>query len=104
MTTNEICVEVVFALPDQQKLVEIALAPGSTVNDALRQSEFASQFPEFDFAAMDVAVWGKPVGKERQLLDGDRVEILRQLEIDPRDARRELAKAGQYMSSLKPGG
>ncbi|MBW2472464.1 MAG: RnfH family protein, partial [Deltaproteobacteria bacterium] len=33
----------------------------------------------------------------RRLTDGDRVELYRPLEIDPREARRQLAEAGRTM-------
>ncbi len=103
MPKHEICVEVVFALPDRQELVTLLMPADATVADALRQSELERGFPDADFASANVAVWGRPVSRGRQLADGDRVEILRPLEIDPRDARRELAKDGQYMSGSTPG-
>jgi putative ubiquitin-RnfH superfamily antitoxin RatB of RatAB toxin-antitoxin module len=47
-----------------------------------------------DFAAQpaqpwQVAVWGKPVEMTHALQDGDRLEVLRPLRVDPKVARRE---------------
>lgn len=97
----DIRVEVVFALPDRQELVEVKLATGSTVSDAIESSRICTEFQDFDVIAMPVAIWGRPATRQRELVDGDRIEILRQLEIEPRDARRELARDGQYMGGSK---
>ena len=94
---TDIRVEVVFALPDRQELVEVNLGTGSTVSDAIELSGIRKVFSDFDLNAMPIAIWGRPATRQRKLVDGDRVEILRQLEIDPRDARRELAREGQFM-------
>jgi len=94
---TDIRVEVVFALPERQELMEVILGTGSTVSDAIDSSGIREKFADFDLDAMPIAIWGRPAGRRRELADGDRVEILRRLEIDPRDARRELARDGQFM-------
>lgn len=85
-------IEVVFALPDRQFLESIEVTDGATVADAIRQSGLARRFPDTDFGRLDVGIWGKPVCRDRVLTDGDRVEVYRPLEMDPREARR--LKAG----------
>ena len=90
-------VEVVFALPEQQELVGLEVAAGTTVAQAIEQSGIADRFPGHDLARCAVGVWGEVVDRERQLQDGDRVEIYRPLQIDPQDARRELAAKGKSM-------
>ena len=49
-------------------------------------------------------MWGRVVSPQQTLRDGDRVEILRPLEIDPRDARRHLAREGQFMGRRREPG
>jgi putative ubiquitin-RnfH superfamily antitoxin RatB of RatAB toxin-antitoxin module len=85
-------VEVVFALPERQVLQSLELPAGSTVADAIRRSRLVLEFPEVDFDHLQAGVWGKPVERDRVLLDGDRVEFYRALMMDPREARR--LKAG----------
>ena len=85
-------VEVVFAVPERQVL-EVVQVPGdATVADAIRRSGIGRQFPDVDVNSLQAGVWGKPVDRDQPLKDGDRVEIYRPLEMDPREARR--LKAG----------
>lgn len=86
-----IAVEVVFALPGHQELVQVAIEGGATVADAIAQSDLARKFPEVRFDKLQTGIWGRVVPREHVLNDGDRVEIYRPLERDPRDARRILA-------------
>jgi putative ubiquitin-RnfH superfamily antitoxin RatB of RatAB toxin-antitoxin module len=85
-------VEVVFALPDRQFLECIEVADGATVAEAIRKSALTRRFPEVDLERLDVGIWGRPVSRDRVLTAGDRVELYRPLEMDPREARR--LKAG----------
>ena len=86
-------VEVVLATPEQQVLLAVTVDAGATVSDAITASGIASRFPEFAVDAMPAGIWGKPVARERRLKEGDRVELYRPLEIDPREARRKRALA-----------
>ena len=84
-------VEIAFALPDEQLVVKVTLARGASVADALRASGLAEHFPDFDFDAADVGIWGHVVQRDRLIRDGDRIEVYRPLERDPREARRQRA-------------
>lgn len=97
--TDTIEVEVVYALTERQALVAIKLPQGATVGDAIDQSGIARKFPEHDLSACRVGIWGRLVDHGQLLQDGDRVEIYRPLEIDPREARRKLAAQGKSMGS-----
>jgi len=92
-------IEVVFASSDRQKLVPLILDAGATVADALHASGFRQQFPDVDFENLQSGIWGRIVSHSHLLQDGDRVEFYRALERDPREARRELAKAQRLGSS-----
>ena len=85
-------VEVVFALPDRQSLETVTVDEGASVSDALRLSGVEERFPDVNFDDLQVGIWGKPVERAHSLRDGDRVEVYRPLEMDPREARR--LKAG----------
>lgn len=90
-------VEVVFAKADRQQLTRVTLADGATVAEAIAESSIARHFPDDDLDALQVGVWGRPVARTDLLSDGDRVELYRELQLDPREARRQLALLGQTM-------
>ena len=94
---NLINVELVFASDQVQKLLSVQVAEGITALDAISNSDLPQYFPEIDFTACPLGVWGKPVPGAHILKEGDRVEAYRQLLRDPREARRELALAGKSM-------
>jgi putative ubiquitin-RnfH superfamily antitoxin RatB of RatAB toxin-antitoxin module len=90
-------VEVAFALADRQQLVPVTVAAGTTVVAAIERSGIAGQFPDQDISVCRLGIWGRLVDAAQVLKDGDRIEIYRPLNIDPRDARRRLAEEGKSM-------
>jgi putative ubiquitin-RnfH superfamily antitoxin RatB of RatAB toxin-antitoxin module len=86
--TSTLSVEVVFATPESQLLIEIGLRPGATVADAIAASGLAEAFPQYALNALPVGIWGRLTEVSRELQDGDRVEIYRELIIDPMESRR----------------
>lgn len=94
---DRINVEVVYALPNLQRLIALQLEPASNVADAVRASGLCAEFPEIDPETSSLGVWGHPVQATHSLKDGDRVEIYRPLAMDPREARRQLALHGKAM-------
>lgn len=68
--------------------VQLALSAGATVLQALRASGLPQRWPEVDFEALPMGVWGKLRGPADPLRDRDRVEICRALMADPMEARR----------------
>lgn len=95
--TETLKLEVVFALPNRQRLVEIHLDVGATIADAIAASGLHKDFQDVDFSECEVGVWGKPLSRDHVLRDKDRVEIYRPLDMDPREARRQLAQVGETM-------
>jgi putative ubiquitin-RnfH superfamily antitoxin RatB of RatAB toxin-antitoxin module len=96
---GEIRVEVAFALPARQILRSVRLAAGATVADAVEAAGLAADFPDEPIDALPTGIWGRIVGREQGVKNGDRVEIYRPLELDPRELRRNLAAAGRTMRS-----
>jgi putative ubiquitin-RnfH superfamily antitoxin RatB of RatAB toxin-antitoxin module len=80
-------VEVIHALAGRQQVVALELHEGATAEDAVKASGLAQTF----FA---LGIFGKRVPPRTKLEDGDRVEILRPLAIDPKEARRRRARRG----------
>ena len=80
-------VEVVYALADRQVVVALQLPEGATAEQAVAMCGLAA-------AGLRIGIGGKAVSPTRALRDGDRVEILRPLALEPREARRLRAKSG----------
>ena len=76
-------VEIVDARPNGAEMVEVRLADGATVRDALAASGFKGN---------QVGIFGKRVTLDTPLANGDRVEIYRPLTMDPKEARRRRAR------------
>jgi len=82
-------VEVVYAVRDAADAVSVQLPPGSTVRDACAASGMAARHPGMKMGAF--GIYGRRVSAETRLADGDRVEIYRELLIDPKERRRQRA-------------
>ena len=78
-------IEVVKAWPRAHVLRTLDLPDGSTVADALA----ALADPDPDIAGY--AIFGVRAVEATVLRDGDRLELLRALQADPKDARRRRA-------------
>jgi putative ubiquitin-RnfH superfamily antitoxin RatB of RatAB toxin-antitoxin module len=90
---ERVSVEIVVATPDRQVLMELTVEAGATVADVIAASGIASRFPELPVQDMPTGIWGKPVARDCTVREGDRVELYRPLQIDPREARRQRALA-----------
>jgi len=88
-------IEVVYALPDAQHVLEVSLAPGATVADALAAAGVCERHPEIDLARQAVGIFGRRVRLDHPLQQGDRVEIYRALIADPKRSRRQRAAKGR---------
>lgn len=96
-----VAVELVFATRERQRLVEVVLPAPATVASAIAASRIADAFPEFDFENCEVGIWGRVAVRSQRLKNGDRVELYRSLNCDPREARRVLAEAGRTMDQAR---
>lgn len=86
-----IFVEVVYATPLQQTLIPLQVPPGTTIVQAIALSSIGERHPEIDLTTQAVGIFGERTSLERVLHDGDRIEIYRPLQADPKQARRRRA-------------
>jgi uncharacterized protein len=91
---NSIRVRVIYALAQQQYQVSLRLHRGATVEDAVRASGLSNRFNEITNAPK-CAIFSRPVEATYKLRDGDRVEVLRPLLVDPKDNRRKTAQSAR---------
>ncbi|MNP22918.1 Persistence and stress-resistance antitoxin PasI [compost metagenome] len=91
--TRSIAVEVVYALPDRQRLLRLTVPYGTSVRQAVAASGIAREFPEIDVLHCPLGVFGKAVAapEQRVLEEGERVEIYRPLIADPKEVRKQRA-------------
>ena len=92
--TEIIGVEVAFALPQLQRIIALQVPHGTSALDAVHRSGMLDAFPEIN---IDTAVMGifsrvldgksAPLPQDYALQPGDRVEIYRPLQLDPKQVR-----------------
>ncbi len=93
MTNNTIAIEVAYALPDDQRIVQAQVPAGTSVFDAAKQSGIEQYFAGLVVDDMPMGIFGKAVRKpkEQVILAGQRIELYRPLTIDPKEARANRA-------------
>jgi len=92
MSNKLINIEVAYALPTKQTIVDVAIHANATVEEAINASNITEQFPEIDLKATKVGIWSRVVKLRDTLIDGDRIEIYRPLIADPKEIRKRRAE------------
>ncbi len=90
-------VEVVYATPETQRVVAVPFTPGLTAGQAVENAGLIDEYPEIQASALVLGVFGERVEQDRELVPGERVEICRPLQQDPREMRSSLAASGAVM-------
>lgn len=92
-------VEVAYALPDKQKIIELMVEPGTTAYAAVCESKITDYFPSLDIDSAKMGIFGQTLGtkglkgpKDHVLTENERVEIYRPLISDPKEVRRKRAE------------
>lgn len=92
-------IEVLWADDGQAHSVQLQLAPGAVLADALAAA--AERRGQAFASGQDAGIWGKVQPRTVPLADGDRVELYQPLKVDPKKARRErFAKQGARRAGL----
>jgi putative ubiquitin-RnfH superfamily antitoxin RatB of RatAB toxin-antitoxin module len=81
-------IEVAYATPERQLILEVELAENMTVGQAIQVSGILDCFPEIDLKSTAAGIFGRVCDPGQRLRPGDRVEIYRPLIADPISARR----------------
>ena len=84
-------VQVVCALREQQVLRSLRVESTCSIADVVARSAVLDEFPDLDPCTLSFAVFGIRASGSQRVHDGDRVEVLRALQVDPREARRRRA-------------
>lgn len=94
---HHIMVEVAYALPNQQLIIPVQVAPEANAEAAVRKSGILAKFPEIDLNVNQIGVFGKLIRLDTPLRNLDRVEIYRPLIADPKEVRKQRADEGKVM-------
>ena len=86
-------IEVAFALPDEQLILNVQVPEGTSVFDAAKMSGIEYRFDDLNVDEMPMGIFGKTVRKPKDevIKAGQRIEIYRPLTIDPKQARANRA-------------
>lgn len=84
-------IEVVFAKPEEQVVVQLQVPEGAMAERAVYLSGLTQRFPEINLSELKIGVFGVVCKLDHVLKQGDRVEIYRPLLHDPKEARRQRA-------------
>ncbi len=93
----------VTAAMGPRRVVElpIELPTGACLADALRLAQGDPAFAGAALDAMPSGIWGRAAEPSQRLQDGDRIELYRPLQVDPKVARRtRFAQQGARATGL----
>lgn len=89
--TSKINVQICYALPGNSFLKALTLDKGTSIQQAIEVSGVLSTHPEIDLSQLRVGIFGKLKATDTELREGDRIEIYRPLQADPKETRRRRA-------------
>ena len=90
-------VEVIYALPHEQKLLKVVVPQGTTLEGAIEVSGILNKYPDIDMSTNKVGIFSKLSKLDVVVRDKDRIEIFRPLIADPKEVRRKRAEEGKVM-------
>jgi putative ubiquitin-RnfH superfamily antitoxin RatB of RatAB toxin-antitoxin module len=96
--------EVAYALPGAQFIITVAVPLDASVADVLAAAQTLSARTDIPWTSAAIGIYGERCRPSHRPLDGDRIEIYRQLERDPRQARREAAEQARRVARRGSGG
>ena len=79
------------ASPQKIFLLDLEVASGTTVLQAIQKSGLLDQVESLDLATCRVGIWSKLKALDTVVRERDRIEVYRPLIADPMDARRARA-------------
>ena len=81
-------VGVCYAEIDRQLWMRIEVPDSSTIEDTITLSGVLKLYPEIKLGNQKVGIFGKLAALDTPVKEGDRVEIYRQITVDPQTVQR----------------
>ncbi|APA83331.1 RnfH family protein [Francisella tularensis] len=95
-------IEVIYALANEQLSFFVEVDEVINVRQALKLSKITHKYPELgNIESLKVGVYSQLVDLDYQLKDRDRVEIYRNLTIDPKQARMLRAEQKRKKEGIR---
>jgi putative ubiquitin-RnfH superfamily antitoxin RatB of RatAB toxin-antitoxin module len=82
-------------LPEGPRLCTVQLAATADIDAALQAARSLILTEGIDWQSGTVGIWGQLKTRATVPVDGDRIELYRPLRVDPRQRRRERARAAR---------
>lgn len=83
---------VAWVAPGVEWLIDVELEDGATIADAIARTGILARV-DWPAASLRFAIFGQAADTATLLVDGDRIEITRPLQVDAKTARRARANA-----------
>ena len=81
-------VGVCYAEVDRQLWMRLEVPDSSTIEEAINLSGVLKLYPEINLGSQKVGIFGKITSLDTPVKEGDRVEIYRQITVDPLTVQR----------------
>jgi putative ubiquitin-RnfH superfamily antitoxin RatB of RatAB toxin-antitoxin module len=94
-------ITIVWATSEVQDVLVVSLPPGSTVATAVECSGFVAAYG-LDLDRVGVSVDGRMARLSTALADGNRIDLVRPLQVDPQSIRRLRAESRPLRPTAKP--
>ncbi len=94
-------IEVACGTADRQEVLPLTVPAGTTLIEAVHQSGILTLFPDLElndcgvFGESACGVFGEIKDTDYLVREGDRIELYRKLQNDPKEARRKRAGDGK---------
>jgi uncharacterized protein len=81
-------VGVCYGESDRQLWMRLEVPDNCTIEETINLSGVLKLYPEINLTSQKVGIFGKIAALDTQVKDGDRVEIYRQITVDPQTVQR----------------
>jgi len=95
-------VTVVYAQERRQWVVPVEVEAGASVQAAIERSGLLDVVPQLRWQTLEAGVFHRRCSLDAPVRDGDRIEIYRPLQIDPKEARRLRVAAKEAGGRRRP--
>ena len=87
-----IAVELLYATLEEQDLLTLRVPVGTTIEEAIERADFRRKYPDAVIEYGNVGIFSRKEPLDYELRAGDRIEVYRPLQCDPKQVRRERAR------------
>lgn len=93
--------EIIYALPNEQISFFVEFEENITAKQAIEKSGILDKYPELKLENLKLGVYSEIVDLNAELKHKDRLEIYRELTIDPKQARMIRAEQKRKREGIK---